>query len=394
MQDVQSDPIELDPPPRHRRRSQAHLQHAAVEDRDAIPGPDERRRVGLLDHRRTAQRRARTQRGRATEPDSRGRDRARTTPHARPSGRSGSAAVSAASAAAPSRRRGARHDAGGGPQIDQLDRLIDEARTRTGARARIRTPQQQPPSRRCPAARRRSGPAARSSGPRSAATRSGSPLTPRRSDAARAVRRAAWAQSSRSTSARRCDVERVPSAPSTVRMPVNPGLRRWPPRRPSRGPGAVGSGRCPSPDARRRPGRVPGPAPPNAISASSRMSSPALDGDQPDRVGHVLVGDLARWPAPWRADRARSRRPTRATASLARRDVQRHVATQEVVGVQPAQDEVGVGHGRRPPRPVRTPPAPAQPRRCAGRRGACRPDRPRRRSRPRLPMCARRRSAG
>ena len=101
------------------------------------------------------------------------------------------------------------------------------------------------------------------------------------------------------------------------------------------------------PSRRRPPRACSGPAPPKAMSAKLARVEPAVDRDQPDRVGHVLVGDVARPRArllgassPRRVAerrRARARAASRSSAIAPAEEVRR---------VEPAEHEVGVGHGR------------------------------------------------
>ena len=71
---------------------------------------------------------------------------------------------------------------------------------------------------------------------------------------------------------------------------------------------------------------------------------PALDGQQADGVGHVLVGevdDCLRRRFPGQSQRTRQRVDHRRRALR----VQLQFPAQEKIGVEPAQHQVGVGHG-------------------------------------------------
>ena len=89
-----------------------------------------------------------------------------------------------------------------------------------------------------------------------------------------------------------------------------------------------------------------GPAPPNASTVTPRRSSPCSTACIRDGRGHVLVDELVdagRGVADRQAERGR--RPTPARARLAA-EVERHVAAEEVAGVEQAEREVGVGDRR------------------------------------------------
>ena len=130
-----------------------------------------------------------------------------------------------------------------------------------------------------------------------------------------------------------------------------------------------------------------GPAPPNAISAKSRGSRPRSTAIS--RIAFAMFSSAVRTRGQRRGlGRAgRARRRARRRRSRAALGVERHRAAEEVVRVEPAEHQVGVGQRSARCRPCRRRPGPARPRRSAARRAAGRPCRSRRSSRRRRRSC-------
>ena len=88
-----------------------------------------------------------------------------------------------------------------------------------------------------------------------------------------------------------------------------------------------------------------GPAPPKASSAKSRGVEAALDQHRAERAHHVVVGDLH--DGQCRLLGGAAERPGDARDRLLRRlQIQGHFAAEEVLGVDPAEQQVRIGHGR------------------------------------------------
>ena len=232
--------------------------------RQRVAREDERGRVRLLDHGRPGDDGAGRRARRGGRSGSRPAARRRT----RPGGSSARAEPPRARDGTGARRVAADR---GHPQVDQLDRLARQARSRTGARAR-RSVEQLVPQRRPSSPSASTGPRARSSGPRSAVEpkrattalagvdaraqvrrpRRGQPL-----DAPRAGRARRASPSGRSRSARGRPAPAAIAAPNAEQRP---------------GCGGTRTVAIPSRSATAR--ACSGPAPPKAISAKSRGSSP------------------------------------------------------------------------------------------------------------------------
>ena len=113
----------------------------------------------------------------------------------------------------------------------------------------------------------------------------------------------------------------------------------------------------------------------------------ALDGDQPDRVRHVLVGGPHRRDAAAASADRSSASPSPASAARAASSVERHRPAEEVRRVEPAERQVRVGQRRLGPALPVGDRAPARRRRSGGRRAAGRPCRSTRSSRRRRRSC-------
>ena len=124
-----------------------------------------------------------------------------------------------------------------------------------------------------------------------------------------------------------------------------------------------------------------GPAPPKAISACSRGSDPLLDGQDPDRVRHVLVADAHHRRRGLQLAVSPSRSPSRASALRRELGVELQLPAEEEVGIQPAQREVGVGDRRLGPALAVAGGTGRGRRHSAGRLAGSRPGRPSRSSR-------------
>ena len=71
----------------------------------------------------------------------------------------------------------------------------------------------------------------------------------------------------------------------------------------------------------------------------------ALERDHLDRAGHVLVGDLD--DRRGEIDRRHpGLRGQQLSASFGQRRIEPHPAAKKIAGVEPAQQEIGVGDGR------------------------------------------------
>ena len=92
-----------------------------------------------------------------------------------------------------------------------------------------------------------------------------------------------------------------------------------------------------------------GPAPPKGMSTNSLRIEPAIDRDQLHLVGHVLVGRLDDGVG-GNLRRLGRLRAQRLSDCLQRRDrrlrLEGDLAAEEIVGIEAAEDEIGVGHGR------------------------------------------------
>ena len=122
------------------------------------------------------------------------------------------------------------------------------------------------------------------------------------------------------------------------------------------------------------------PPPPKRDQREVARVEPAVDGDQLERVDHVVVGDAHDAAGGFVGVHAQPR-SHRLDGLRYRVHVGLHRAAAKIVAVDAAEPEIGVGRGRLGPAPARRRPGPAQPRRSAGPRAACRSRRPRRWSR-------------
>ena len=142
--------------------------------------------------------------------------------------------------------------------------------------------------------------------------------------------------------------------------PLRRGTRGRPPaaRRPRRRPAAAARRCAGCSSSRAIPAAWTGPLPPNATSVKSRGSRPRWTGHGLDRPDHARVGQLVAAVGGRRSiDRpsgsATSRRedaPRRASASIG------IAPSSSPVGIEVAEHEVGVGHGRLRRRPCRSRP--------------------------------------
>ena len=87
------------------------------------------------------------------------------------------------------------------------------------------------------------------------------------------------------------------------------------------------------------------PRTPEGDEAEVAGVEPALDGDQADRVRHVLVGDPR--DCERGADRVEGERIAEPRdRALGGAEVELHLAAEERGGVEAAEDEVGIGYRR------------------------------------------------
>ena len=176
-------------------------------------------------------------------------------------------------------------------------------------------------------------------------------------------------------------------------LPVDAGVGHDEADRPRTGRG--GSARCRAGCPSRASARstCSGPAPPKAQSVKSRGSSPRSISTERSAPTMLLSAMRTMASAVSSTRLAELSRRSAAIACARGLGVERHAAAEEVVRVDAAEHQVGVGDGRLGAAAAVAGRARAWRRRSAGRRAACRPCRSRRSSRRRRRWCGCRSSA-
>ena len=138
--------------------------------------------------------------------------------------------------------------------------------------------------------------------------------------------------------------------------PASRSCRRAYPRAAARAPRSMpGIGRHDhprNPHRARDRGRVERPGPAEREQREAARVVAVLERDHLDRAGHVLVRDLDDRGGELQR-RQPDRSPSASSALATPLEVEPHPPAEEVVGIEPAEQQVGVGDGRPrvPPRP-------------------------------------------